>query len=768
MIGNAHIDPVWLWSWQAGVDEALASFRSAADRCEEYPEFIYTRGEAWLYEQVEKIDPVLFARVRRLIKRGQWHVTGGQYVQPDANLPSLLGWQKQLARGSSYFKKQFGVRSRVGYNVDTFGHPAALPDILAAQGFDAYVFHRPTHKQMTLPGTFRWRGVGGAEVLAFRIAPAYTCRTDDLYGQIMLTLDYADRKLGHAMCFYGVGNHGGGPTKGNIEYILKNRLAFDGVELRFSTPEFFFDEIRKRRAQLPVIDTELQRIFPGCYSVMHDIKQAQRHGEHLLGQCGEAIRQWSFGKKEKDERLARLDRAWDDLLFTQFHDILAGTSFPSAWQGVRDMQGRARLAAEEILTETTRRWARRKLPKINHQQIALFNAGADDWDDVVECEPFLDFQRWGDRWLSDEAGNPIEFQMIQPEAAVPFSLRTVFRTRIPARSAKIVLVRDDPRSAPAVAKGTDLEVSPTGMKNSQLSIELGPTGITSLQVAGQQLLDKKGISLLLRKDGTDTWTFHTDQFTEKITQTLAGADWKVEEAGPVRARVHSESRLGDSVVKWTLGLMSHDPRLVMDLEIDFRETYRLLQMPMHLRDVLPQRTDGLAGGHVRREQAATEWPVVGWSRVRCGKLDVGLVTQDAYSLSQNENVWQWTMLRSPKMAWGGTDPCIFTGRTHHTDQGTHRFRFVLHFGRRLAPETLEKYARQAAEHPILFDRYEGMNRPAWGNNPPRYLWTGAEERAQQDGRLTELSPADVKGIEEPPAKIDLREKQAVRHPRKSR
>jgi alpha-mannosidase len=76
MIGNAHIDPVWLWRWQAGVDEALATFRSAADRCEEYPEFVFTRGESWVYEQVERLAPDLFERV----KSGQWHVTGGQYL----------------------------------------------------------------------------------------------------------------------------------------------------------------------------------------------------------------------------------------------------------------------------------------------------------------------------------------------------------------------------------------------------------------------------------------------------------------------------------------------------------------------------------------------------------------------------------------------------------------------------------------------------------------------------------------------------------------
>jgi len=29
MIFNAHLDPVWLWPWQAGLDEALATWRSA-------------------------------------------------------------------------------------------------------------------------------------------------------------------------------------------------------------------------------------------------------------------------------------------------------------------------------------------------------------------------------------------------------------------------------------------------------------------------------------------------------------------------------------------------------------------------------------------------------------------------------------------------------------------------------------------------------------------------------------------------------------------
>ena len=186
LIANAHLDPVWLWNWPAGVDEALATFRSAADRCEEYPELIYTRGEAWLYEVVEALDPALFQRVKNLISAGRWSIAGGQYIQPDANLPTEAGWRKQFQIGGDYFESRFGIRPKIAFNVDTFGHPATLPDILSCAGYSGYVFHRPNQEQMTLPAqTFRWRGSAGGEVIAFRIAPSYVTRSDTIYGQIM-------------------------------------------------------------------------------------------------------------------------------------------------------------------------------------------------------------------------------------------------------------------------------------------------------------------------------------------------------------------------------------------------------------------------------------------------------------------------------------------------------------------------------------------------------------------------------------------------------
>lgn len=37
MIGQAHLDPVWLWRWTKGHAEALATSQSAVDRLAEYP-----------------------------------------------------------------------------------------------------------------------------------------------------------------------------------------------------------------------------------------------------------------------------------------------------------------------------------------------------------------------------------------------------------------------------------------------------------------------------------------------------------------------------------------------------------------------------------------------------------------------------------------------------------------------------------------------------------------------------------------------------------
>jgi alpha-mannosidase len=722
MIGNAHIDPIWLWRWPAGVDEALSTFRSAADRCDEFPEFVFTRGEAWLYRWVDRLEPELGARVDALIARGQWHVTGSMVVQPDANLPTTEGWRRQLRHGRRWLHERFGVSPTVAYNVDSFGHPASLPDLLAQEGMDAYVFHRPHPAQVALPAPlFRWRGTGGAEVLGFRIVPGYVTRTEDLAEQVRTAIAEADPAVGHTMCFYGVGNHGGGPTRANVEWILAHR-SFEGAELRFSTPAACFAAVRERFEALPVVDLELQRTFPGCYSVMQGVKARQRRAELALAGAEAGLPPLA---EDPGALAARLDALWDDLLFCQFHDVLAGTSIPSAWAAVRDLQGRAAIGTEEAVVEATRRWAARAVAPAPFAQLVVVNADPAPWTGLVEAEPSLDFSPWGERWLSDAEGRRLPVQLVQPEAQA-LTTRVLYPVGLAPGEAMRILVRDDP-APPAPAGGPVASASPAGLANGPLAVDLRPGGIAALRLDGRHLLGAEGIALHLRADASDTWTWDLDHFPEPVLERLGG-DWAVEEAGPLRARVHLDAVLGDSHVRLALSLAAGEPRLDLELDVLWAERHRLLQLAIDLPAPPAAWTDAQPGGTVRRTPSRTEHPVGGWSRVPAGDAQLALVTPDASSLSVDGARWQWTLLRAPRMAWGGGPPQVAAGREAYADHGARSFALELHAGPGLPSGRLDDALRRMAWPPVVLERFAGMERRAPGSWP--VLFSPIERRRE--------------------------------------
>ena len=158
------------------------------------------------------------------------------------------------------------------------------------------------------------------------------------------------------------------------------------------------------------------------------------------------------------------------------------------------------------------------------------------------------------------------------------------------------------------------------------------------------------------------------------------ASWHIEETGPLRVRARLDGRIRDTRVQWTVSLYRGESRVHLDLEVNFDERFSLLQMAIDLAAIPSRWTDGIAGAHVDRQASRSEWPFLGWSRLRIGELDIGLVTNDVYSHSVDGHAWQPTLLRSPKMAWGGGRPATYTGRDQHTDQGVHRFAIALVLG----------------------------------------------------------------------------------------
>ena len=336
MIGQAHLDPVWLWRWTEGRAEAIATSQSAVDRLDEYPDFQFVRGESQVYAWVAQEDPALFARIREYIRQGRWHVVNGMVIQPDMNLPNGESLVRQVLLGKRVMRELVGVEPRVAYCVDSFGHAGTLPQILARCGFDSFVFMRPGPHEKTLPSeVFWWQGPDGSRVLTFRIASAYQTRMGDHGVHIDEAVQAMPPQLDQTMCFFGVGNHGGGPTKEQIENVQALAASSEQFDIRFSSPADYFAAILPQAAELPVVAEELQFHAVGCYAAVSNLKRAHRQAENglLLAERMAALAELWTGKPVSAEHLREL---WQVLCFNQFHDILGGFGDQGSERGCGD------------------------------------------------------------------------------------------------------------------------------------------------------------------------------------------------------------------------------------------------------------------------------------------------------------------------------------------------------------------------------------------------------------------------------------------------
>src|SRR2546430_4786429 len=240
LIPNAHLDPVWLWDWREGANEGLVTCRTMLDLMDEDPDLTFIRGESFIYEHIERTDSATFARIKKYVKQGRWDPVGGTVIQPDTNLPDTETFARHFLHGQRYLKERFGNPARVAWAADSFGHAAGLPEILAASGIDAFAFTRPSNEIVPIAKPAFWwegpRGAGGARILAYRPAVGwYGCEREEMTKRLDAYLEAASKSdLLNVACFFGLGNHGGGPTRRHVDEIRAWRQRHPQVRLIFS------------------------------------------------------------------------------------------------------------------------------------------------------------------------------------------------------------------------------------------------------------------------------------------------------------------------------------------------------------------------------------------------------------------------------------------------------------------------------------------------------------------------------------------------------
>ena len=703
MIGNAHLDPVWLWPWQEGYAEARATFASAVDRMDEYDDFVFTCDQIVLLAWVQESDPQLFDRIKQRVAQGRWVNTGGWWVEPDCNTPMGESFVRQGLYGQRFLLQEFGEAATVGMNADPFGHNAMIPAILRGQGMDSYTFLRPgPHESDLFDTPFWWQAPDGSRVLASRIPFEYCCGPGTVKGQAEKAIGQLDRSFAPMMVFYGVGNHGGGPTKANIESIRALHQMGTFGELIMSSPRSYFDEVEQRGTDdLPTWAADLQHHAAGCYSAHSGIKAWQRRAQHavLSAERWAAIAELTGSAAEPTPAYPRddLGRAWKQVLFNQFHDVLPGSAIEAGYDDARDQLGEAVSISKRIIVGAHNVIARRiDISMIEGTQpVVVFNPHP--WPVTATIEINYRGQPDGAH-VTDADGTKLITQQVQPlsHTANRSSGAVIFTAELPALGYRLYRICPGDhaaRTGPTVTTGDDGRVL---LGNARLQAEIDPDSgwLTSLidrrsgvDVAG------RGDHLQICSDPTDTWGHGVKSYAWPGAE-MPVTRVRVVEDGPLRVAVRVERAWGRSTVAETFRLGADSDALELEVTIDWREPAHLLKMrfPVALED--PTATFEIPYATLERPVDGAEEPAQSWvdltGVVGTGRRSerAGLVVinnaKHGYDASPadsprsgNDPSIGITAVRSPVYAWHDPYELDEDGIYSYHSQGMQTFRCLL-------------------------------------------------------------------------------------------
>lgn len=588
LICNAHLDPVWQWRWEEGCAEALSTFSTAVELLAEHPGLIFNHNEAVLYQWVQEYDPSLFAKIQALVEAGRWCISGGWLLQPDVNLPDTESLIRHILMGRRFFRQHFGVDPRVAYNFDSFGHSAGLPQLLVRTGYQMYIHMRPQASDLQLPSDlYRWRGLDGSEIAALRISVGlYHTERDNIEQRLREGTEVALALNRDVPVFWGIGNHGGGPTREDLKRIDAFIQAEKRVNVIHSTPERLYEALKSAAASASVFEGDLQRVFTGCYTSLARVKRQAVKSLGGLVQT-EALRAITALELGQEYPAAQLESCWRDHLFNDFHDILPGSCTEPAEQDalglyskVADNVRRLRLGAATAFNAGPKRPC--------YIPVTVLNANPGFRLAPVEVECMLELRpKWSGKWhlrLFTPDGKEVPCQEEQPESLLPYNgwrRKVCFVADLPALGAKhykLEIQEGEPaRQVGEAALPHQIEPQ-TGLVTA-LAASPGASGAGLKTESGSQLVRGPLLKALVVEDSGDSWG--TDHWSYRNVlgafECIPGSVTQLA-AGPIRTITESVHQFGASRIVYHIIAYAALPLLEFRLRIYWQEERRRLKL----------------------------------------------------------------------------------------------------------------------------------------------------------------------------------------------
>jgi alpha-mannosidase len=364
-IGHGHLDMAWLWPLRETRRKAARTYTRALNTVEDREGYLYGTSQPQQMQWMKDEQPAVFARLQKAVAAGRIEPQGSFWVEPDTNLPGGESLVRQAMMGRRFLQDEFGLGDaalRLCWLPDTFGYNGNLPQILKKSGMDWFqTIKLAWNKVNDFPHrTFNWQGIDGSTVLVHMPPEGDYNSRGAADGLLKGIRQYPEKSLNTALLVYGAGDGGGGPGELHLELREREKNLRGLPRVEYSTASDFFRGLEKREIEYTHVGELYLETHQGTYTTQAKIKKYNRLIERKLHNA-EALAVFAG-----DDSRPVLRDLWREVLLSQFHDILPGSSIERVNREAVETYQRIEGTLEHYVDDLTVR-----LPRANGATSAL-------------------------------------------------------------------------------------------------------------------------------------------------------------------------------------------------------------------------------------------------------------------------------------------------------------------------------------------------------------------------------------------------------------
>lgn len=701
-ISHAHIDMNWMWGYNETAAVTVDTFRTVLDLMREYPDMTFGQSQASTYEIIERFCPELLPQIKERIREGRWEVTASEWVEPDKNMPDGESLTRHVLQSRKYLNRLLKIDPEsldIDFVPDTFGHNANVPLILADAGV-RYMYHCRGHEG---PCVYRYASPSGKSVLVYREYEWYNGEITPHKFELVPGF-CKNEGVDTYLCVFGVGDHGGGPSRRDIERINEYKSWPLVPTIRFGTFREFFGILENSGRDFPVYDTERNYLFTGCYTTQTRIKAANRISEARLNEA-EALASAAHILTGAPVQPERLDHAWRNVLFNHFHDILPGSGTVETrefamgrfQEAMADVNTYANLCMRRVSEatdtssipftdpgETTSEgggvgYLQSQTAHYNFtaaergcgpvRALQFFNPTAAERDEYAEAVVWDYRYGFGGAVITDPDGNEVPFCVLNEGSGYwghSYSTLLLHVKLAPFGYTTLVLSQREPEGhkdvRPHVYEYTDAHINdePITLENELIRavFEKRSCRLVSLtdKKTGKELIGKPSCYFRYTEENPvyhmTSWR-EGPHMTEEDLNGRYGARYTGLAANGIYSQINYELRFGSSVINCSVRLKKGSPTLEFNVRVDWNEPAVHGQKIPQLAFAVPVTfgSDGtfvrdIPYGTLRMKDAAHAVPALSYIEKDADGSAVALVTDTKYGYRSFGEDLSVTLIRS--------------------------------------------------------------------------------------------------------------------------